>query len=143
MREVMADVADNDIAPLEPVPVAEGVAEGEAATTEVTIPLGEEEGGTATMGEAVAEDEASGPPLEVDAMRTPELDGVLLTAPAALDPGGGTACEGFARAPTPQGIASPVPGCVALGAGVVAPDAVEMVNRVVHCLSLVWPLVNW
>lgn len=52
-------------------------------------------------------EEGSGFEDEVVARRAPELEG---KPELAAPPGGGTALEGSARAPTPQGIFSPEPG---------------------------------
>lgn len=141
MREIMADVADIPEAPLDPVPLgladwetAAGDPEAEVVTTilevVVTMPAAAEE-----LVVSGIEDEI-GIEDEVVGRRGPEAD----TEPEAGPPappalgGGGTAAEGLARAPTPQGTASPEPGWVGLGAGVVSPDADAIVKRVVQVL---------
>ena len=57
--------------------------------------------------------------------------------------GGGMAADGLLSAPVPQGICSPVPGCVRLGAADVWPELVAMVNRPVHCLLAALGAENW
>ena len=72
-----------------------------------------------------------------------ELEGGEAVPPLLRYAGGGTAVDGSLRLPTTQGIASPVPGCVALGGGVVCPELEAIVNRAVHCLLTARGEVNW
>lgn len=145
VREIMTDVTDNAMAPLEPLePIleSEGILD-DTATAVVATSLDDGEDWTET-GETTGVVEGSGRG-ENDAMRILELDGtlaILLMLLALLAPGTSTASEGFTSPPTPHGILSPVSGWVALGGGVVAPARVEIVNRVVQVLSDVWLLVN-
>jgi len=69
------------------------------------------------------------------------VDELPLSTEEVLLPGGGVACEGSVRAPTPHAMESPL-GWVALGAGVVLPEASAMAKRVVHTGSAP-ALVNW
>jgi len=72
-----------------------------------------------------------------------ELEGGEAVPPLLRYTGGGTAVDGSLRLPAPQGIASPVPGCVALGGGVVCPVLEAIVNRAVHCLLTASGEVSW
>jgi len=101
-----------------------------------------------TMREAelrVEEGEAdpdAGPDADADATPDDEAAPEPEIGPDVTPLGGGTAFEGSARAPVPQGMGSP-PGWFALAGGVVAPLDEAMVNRVVHVLSGEPGAVNW
>lgn len=143
-REIMTDVADNAMAPLEPMFVVEveGVLD-DTTTAVVATRWDDREGWMETGMTGVVEENGA---VVNDAMKILELDGTLVTLlvlPALLAPGASTASEGFTRAPWPHGMLSPVSGWVALGGGVVAPAGSEIANRVVQVLSEVWLLVNW
>jgi len=70
---------------------------------------------------------------------------VVPVAPAMLLAlaGGGTALEGSARAPVPQGMGALVPGWLALEGGEVAPVGEAIVKRVVHCFVVAPVVENW
>jgi len=72
-----------------------------------------------------------------------ELEGGEVVPPLLRYAGGGTTVDGSLRLPIPQGIASPVPGCVGLGGGVVWPELEAIANRPVHCLLTALGEVNW
>lgn len=113
MRETMADVADNAIAPLEPVSDPESLAEGIAEGVVTTVTILEAEGGGATSLGEVDGGKSRVVADEDDAVSVTEVDDTPPTAPEAPEPpepGAATALEGSARAPAPQGISSPVPG---------------------------------
>jgi hypothetical protein len=57
--------------------------------------------------------------------------------------GAATAVEGSTRAPTPQGMASPDSGWVALGGAVVWPEEDAMANRPVHVWLAARGAENW
>jgi hypothetical protein len=68
---------------------------------------------------------------------------LVLPVPPGRYDGGGTALDGSARAPVPQGIAWPS-GCVAFGAGTVAPVGSAMAKRPVQRRSVALALwENW
>jgi len=63
--------------------------------------------------------------------------------PVVPKEGAAIAVLGSTRAPTPHGIGSLEPGCVALAGGVVAPDVGAIVKRPVHVVLGLWGAVNW
>jgi hypothetical protein len=127
--------------PVVELPVAAGplAVEVDAVLT-VVKPEGEAPVGDAVAGVAEPVPEAGEGDTEGDAVEPAE--GTALEAWFALA-GGGTAVEGSTSAPTPQGIASLLPGCVGLAGGVVSPFAEAMVKRVVQVLSGEPGAVNW
>lgn len=75
-----------------------------------------------------------------------ELEEALATReppPEGTPGGGGRAVEGSARAPMPQGMFSPVPGCLALAGGTEEPSVAAIVKRVVQVLTGLPGEVNW
>ena len=69
------------------------------------------------------------PPLDVELVLTPE--------------GGGVADEGSARAPLPQGMASPLPGWVLSEGGSRCPSVEAIPKRVVQRVVFEAGEVNW
>jgi len=130
-----ADTAPRTRAPLE-LPLAaalptEAVAEDDPESEGVELPRGNFvpalPGGVAEAGET---EEA-----EPDAADDVLFEVVPLPVPPGRYEGGGTALDGSARAPLPQGIAEPS-GCFGFGAGSVAPLEDAMVKRPVQVRSV-------
>ena len=103
-------------------------------TTTVVKPEGELTEGPTLAGEAVATVNLPGIELEEEAAEVELAEGEVVPSLLRYD-GGGIADDGLLSAPVPQAMCSPAPSWVVLGAAVVWPELVAMVNRPVHYLS--------
>jgi hypothetical protein len=110
-------------------------------TTTVMKPEGELTEGPTLVGGAVATVDEPGNELE-EAAEVELAEGEVVPPLLRYD-GGGIADDGLLSEPVTPGNLLAVPGCVALGATVVWPELVAMVNRPVHCLSGTLGQVNW
>lgn len=111
-------------------------------TTTVVKPDGELAEGPTLVGGAVAIVDVPGNALEETTV-VELAEGEEVVPPLIRYDGGGTADDGLVSTPAPQGMCSPVSGCVRMGAAVVWPELVAMKNRPVHCLSGALGEVNW